>query len=393
MANTLGNYNPNIYAALALQQLEKELGLAGRVFRGFDKNPQERGSVINIRRPSYFTAQTMPISSANTSDLVTDSVAMTLDQWYGTQFRLTDKELSYTQQQIIDEHIRPAAISVADQIDQSLNGLARKVPWYYPVTATAGVADLPAIRRRLFDNQVPRNDLHLQLNGEREQYFLSQDIFLKASEAGSATSQQKGTLGEKLGFEIFANQNVAAQQAGTAPTVGNGPATVNVAVTVGQASIVIAASTLSGALAVGDIVQVGSTATTGLSGAARSGARNFVVTAAATVTSNTITVAVSPSASHTAASGTTVGFKVGDSAKFDNLAFHRNAFALAMAPLPETGKAMGAVMASISDPKTGLALRVTMWYEGYDASVQVRIDALWAVKELNPDMAVRYISA
>jgi len=392
MANTLGNYNPTIFAALALQQLEKELGLAGRVFRGYDKDPQERGEVINLRRPSYFTAQTMPISSANTSDLVTDSVAITLDQWHGVQFRLTDKELSFTQQQIIDEHIRPAAVAVADKIDQSLNALAQSIPWYYPVTATAGVADLPALRRRLFDNQVPLTDLHLELNGEREQYFLGQDIFLRANEAGSSGTQQKGTLGEKLGFEIFANQNVAAQQAGTAPTVGNGPATVNVAVTVGQASIVIAASTMTGALKVGDIVQVGSTATTGLTGAARSGARNFVVTAAATATSNTITAAVSPSASHTAASGTTVGFKVGDATKFDNLAFHRNFAALAMAPLPQTGKAMGAAMASISDPKTGLALRITMWYEGYDASVQVRVDALWGVKVLNPDMAVRYIS-
>lgn len=392
MPNTLGNYNPTIFAALALQQLEKELGLAGRVFRGYDKDPQQQGEVINLRRPSYFTAQSMPISSANTSDLVTDSVAITLDQWQAVQFRLTDKELSFTQQQIIDEHIRPAAIGVADKIDQSLNALAQSVPWYYPVTATSGVADLPALRRRLFDNQSPRNDLHLQINGEREQYFLAQDIFLRASESGSATTQQKGTLGEKLGFEIFANQNVAAQQAGTAPTVGNGPATVNVAVAVGAASLVIAASTMTGSLRVGDIVQVGSTATTGLSGAARTGLRNFVVTANTTATSNTITAAVSPSASHTASSGTTVAFKVGDSTRFDNLAFHRNAFALAMAPLPETGRAMGAQMASITDPKTGLALRVTMWYEGYDASIQVRIDALWGVKVLNPDMAVRYIS-
>jgi len=392
MANTLGNYNPTIFAALALQQLEKELGLAGRVFRGYDKNPQEMGQVINLRRPSYFTAQSMPISSANSSNLLTDSVAITLDQWYGVQFGLTDKELAYTQQRIIDEHIRPAAIGVADKIDQSLNALAQQIPWYYPVTATAGVADLPALRRRLFDNQVPLNDLHLELNGEREQYFLSQDIFLRANEAGSTASQQRGALGDKLGFEIFANQNVALQQAGTAPTVGNGPATVNVTVTVGQAAIVIAASTISGVLKVGDIIQIGSTASTGLTGAARTGLRNFVVTANATVTSNTITVSISPVASHTVATGTTVGFKAGDVTKYDNLAFHRNAFALAMAPLPETGRAMGANMASISDPKTGLALRVSMWYEGYDAQALVRIDALWGNVVLNQDMAVRYIS-
>jgi hypothetical protein len=74
MSNTLGNYDPNFYAAQALVQLEQALGMAGRVYRGYDKNPQEYGSVINIRRPTYFTAQAMPISSANTSDINPDSV-------------------------------------------------------------------------------------------------------------------------------------------------------------------------------------------------------------------------------------------------------------------------------------------------------------------------------
>src|SRR3990167_7963914 len=158
MTNTLGNYDPNFYAANALIQLEKALGLAGRVHRGYDKNPQEYGSVINLRRPTYFTAQTMPISSANTSNLNPDNVAISLDQWYGTQIGLTDKELAYTQERIINEHIRPMASAVADQMDLSLNQLATTVPWYFVAanTGTAtGVSDIPALRRRLFENKVP----------------------------------------------------------------------------------------------------------------------------------------------------------------------------------------------------------------------------------------------
>jgi hypothetical protein len=99
----------------------------------------------------------------------------------------------------------------------------------------------------------------------------------------------------------------------------------------------------------------------------------------------------SPAKLQTHASGTAVAFKVGDATKYDNVAFHRAAFALAMAPLPEIARRMGAQVSSVLDPTTGLSLRATMWYEGLDAKVYVRLDALWGVKLLDQDMAVRYV--
>ena len=54
-----------------------------------------------------------------------DTVTVTLDQWWGVKFSLTDKELTYTKEQIITEHIRPAAYAVADKIDQSVAALMR----------------------------------------------------------------------------------------------------------------------------------------------------------------------------------------------------------------------------------------------------------------------------
>ena len=58
--NTLGIYDPIFYAQEALVQLEKALGLAGRVHRGYDSTPQQLGSTIQIRRPGIFTATAMP---------------------------------------------------------------------------------------------------------------------------------------------------------------------------------------------------------------------------------------------------------------------------------------------------------------------------------------------
>lgn len=404
MANTLGFYDPNFYAATALVQLEKALGMAGRVYRGYDKNPQEYGSVINLRRPTYFVAQQMPISSANTSNLTPDNISITLDQWHGVQFSLSDKELNYSQERIINEHIRPAASAVADKIDVSINQKATEVPWYFPVTGTTDVKDIPALRRRMFENQVPLNDIHLELNGEREQYFLGNDTFNKANEsANGGETQMTGSLGRKFGFEIFANQNVQAQPAGgtlanaTAAATAN-QATLSAALTAGTACVItIAAATLTGTLKVGDIIQVGvaGTNTGGLGGKALTTIRNFVVATDATAAANAISATCFGGVrdSETAASGAVVSWVVQSASKYDNLAFHRNFAALAMAPLPETAARLGAQIASVADPITGLALRVTLWYEGLDAKVYVRIDALWGVKVLDRDMAVRYVSA
>jgi hypothetical protein len=77
------------------------------------------------------------------------------------------------------------------------------------------------------------------------------------------------------------------------------------------------------------------------------------------------------------------------SAKAQCLAFHSNAFMLGMAPLSTQGNGLGARMAIASDPITGLALRSTMWYDAANAKVKCRLDALYGVKTLDCNLAVR----
>jgi hypothetical protein len=60
-----------------------------------------------------------------------------------------------------------------------------------------------------------------------------------------------------------------------------------------------------------------------------------------------------------------------------------------MAPLPNIGEQLGARVASVVDPVTGLALRSRMWYDGDKSTVKVGIDALWGVQVLDPNLAVR----
>jgi len=140
MTQSLGFYDPYFYAQEGLIQLEKVLGLAGRVHRGFDKSPQLKGSVINIKTPSVFTATDVNTSTGGTTqDVVSPETTITLNQWKEVKFGLTDKELTFTGEQIISDHIRPAAYALADAIDQSIAGLYIDVPWVKTLTSTVAL--------------------------------------------------------------------------------------------------------------------------------------------------------------------------------------------------------------------------------------------------------------
>ena len=58
MGNTLSAFNPIFYAQEGLIALHKRLGMAGRVFRGYDdaQTAREKGDTITIKVPSSFVA-------------------------------------------------------------------------------------------------------------------------------------------------------------------------------------------------------------------------------------------------------------------------------------------------------------------------------------------------
>ncbi len=171
MAATLGAYSPIFYANEALILLEKALGMGNRVYMGYDEERKtfDKGQTISIRKPGVFTAEAAPGTAVEPA---TQYVDITLDQWYTVKFKLTDKELAYTGQRIIDEHIAPAAYALADNIDQALVALYTTIPWYEAMDAgTADLGDVTELKAVAFNNKVPfRNDgkVHVMASGTQQ---------------------------------------------------------------------------------------------------------------------------------------------------------------------------------------------------------------------------------
>ena len=378
MANTLGVYNPLFYANEALIHLEKALGMAGRVHRGFDAERRTfgKGEFINIRKPSTFTAQDAPSTAV---DLDTETVQMQLNQWKEVKFKLTDKELAYTTTKIIDDHISPAAYALAENLDSALCNLYKDVPWHYDLNGTPGsvVTDITKVHQVLFDNSVPMQPgrIHYMVDGTLQAGLLANAAFTQWQGAGmeGVRQQMAGTLGERFGMELFANQNVKTHTKGALADPAGAMA----------ADFAKGVSTIT----IDDLTD-GQTVVIGDSFVIAGNTQRYVFTAAGTVASNALTsITISPALAAAAAEDAVV--TISSDTHVANLAFHRNAFALAMAPLSEMGNELGAKVATVTDTTSGLSIRSRIYYVGNSSEVHVALDILYGVETLDGNLATR----
>ena len=373
--NVLSVYDPYFYANEGLIALEASLGMAGRVYRGYDRKPKAKGSTIEIRRPGTFVAQDAPSSDQNVE---ASGIEMRLDYWKEVKFSLTDKELTFTGEEIIKEHIRPAVYALSKDIDSKLNGLAEYVPWYVDAQAVTSIDDLTGVSQVMFENRVPMDDGNLSLEVGSTLRAGFQKLFSSNNLAGAASQEvlKTGHIGNWLGFELFGNQNVGAHVKGTCSVAA---LAVNGAFAKGATSINLDAAAVTGTLMLGD-----SFAITG------DGQRYVVVNSApVTASGNAFTgVQVYPPLAQAVADNAVVTVSL---MNFTNsVAFHTNAFALGMAPLSDIGEQLGnARVASVVDPKSGLAMRSRIWYAPDASAVKVALDVLYAVKCLDGNLACR----
>jgi len=376
--NTLGNYNETFFAQEALIQLEKVLGMAGRVYRDYTTNPSIQGDTIQVRRPASFTAADAPAAAM---DLTTESVAVKVDKWKEVKFALTDKDLSLTSDRIISDHIRPAAVAIADVIDQDVAALYKDVPWYTTLSATPALSDLSAIRKVMFDNKVPLNDgmLHFMIGGATEVAFLNAMAASGFVAGIQDQSLRNASMGRIFGYDVWANQNAPSHTPGI---MADATGAVVGVTALGASVLNVNGLTVGGTTAIGDTFSIAGDT------------QRYVCTAIETVAGGGDIAALNfaPALKKATVGAEVLTFHGGAlaaTAKTQNIAFHRNAFCLATAPLSTIGNQLGARIATVADPITGIALRSRMFYVGNSSEVNVALDVLYGVKTLDCNLAVR----
>ena len=399
MANVLGNFVPTMYANEVLAALMKRLGLAARVNRGYDAERRTvgKGKIISISKPSILAAQNAP---GAVTDLNTGTVDITLTTFKEVRFALPDNEQAWTGPQIIQDHLIPAAYALADAIDQDLIALVPTVPHAYvePSGATAAtIAGILQVQKGQFDLKVPIDDIenmHFMVGGKEMADLLALSAFAQHQGAGDVgvNTQLKGYLGQRYGYYFFSNQNRGTQAyADITDFAGAGPTAA-----AGATSLAVTGLGTTEVIKKGSILKFTSGAELG---------NQYAVTADVTMSGGGGTLVVNPGLRVGSTSGDT--FAINDLAALNqgaagtgaldnvtdnlNVAFHRDWAALAFAALPDsTISDLGVRVFTVMDPKTGISLRARIAYDNALSRTVCTVDALWGVKEINPDLAFRY---
>ncbi len=323
-------------------------------------------------------------------DVAEDKVRLTLDTQKHVALTFTAKEKLLSITEFKDRFLRPAMQSLlsavsADLLTRMKNQTPNVVGTWgtIPNSRTTYGQARAALQRFL----APTDMRSVQFSSDANLGLVDANaaLFNKASEVSSEFAE--GAVGSFAGFEFFENQSM--------PVHGNGAGTGYVVNGANQTGNVLAVGTGTGALTKGTVFTIaGVNAVHPITGLDIGVLRQFVVTAdyaggagnvsiypAIVPHSATVVGTVTASPANTAA--ITV-FGTASQSKRQNLAYQKNAFTAAFAPLPVLASCEG-----YTATMQGVSLRVMTFGDGKSDTESTRIDVLYGEAATRPDHAVR----
>jgi hypothetical protein len=404
MSNVLAT--SSIVAKKTLAILENSLSFASNVNRNYEdeyganmSRGYAPGGTIKIKKPARYTYRAGRVSVPQAS--VDTTVDLTLSQG-GTDLNFTTYERTVgISENSIDEKIQAAIASVVNEIDRQGLELAKNAAFNtLNVTGALPTTQLGATQvytdslRRLNEMAAPTN------RGDKA--FIMGPGLNGASVAGLAglfNSQEKiskqygnGMMVDSLGFVIGMDQNVSTLTLGAATATniaGSGQTGSNITVVAVAAGTLAkgTAITLPGVYAVNPQTRL----STGV-------LADFIVTA--DVAQGATTIPISPAIvtsgafQNVTASPTTAQpyiIKGTASASYQaNIAFHKDAFTLAMVPMEMPAAGTGAK--AHQESRNGFTVKVTDGYDFINDNTLMRIDVLFGWAATYPELAVRYLT-
>ncbi|KKN11708.1 hypothetical protein LCGC14_1023800 [marine sediment metagenome] len=226
-SNDLDAWVPEIWAAETLAILEENMVIGRLIHTDFKDEVKNFGDVVNTRRPGTFTAERKTANDDVTiQDADATNVAVPLDQHIHTSFLIRDGQESLSFEDLVEEYMAPAALSLAQMVDRILLGQV-----YQFQTNTVGILgslSSSTIKDTILDARQKMNENNAHVTGRNlilgttsETTALKEDMFLSAEQVGDdGTALREASLGRKLGFDVFMSQNTA----GTTVAAGTGNA-------------------------------------------------------------------------------------------------------------------------------------------------------------------------
>lgn len=406
--------SPTVITKEAMMQLKNHMVFGSLVHREYKKEFVKVGQTITIRKPVKMKSGTGADISNSINDVQEGSTTLTVDHQQHVPWVFNSVDLTMTIEEYSTRYIQPAVLELANYVDYDMFGLYDDVFHQVgtPGSTPNSFADIAAVGQRMDEYAIPAEGRNLIMNPAASWSMVDnlKGLLLPTKVKDYVVS---GSLGRVADFETYKCQNVRSHTVGVntgAPLIAKASdCGASGSVTYVTASNVANTSTLytdgwtsdqTGILKAGDIFTIADVY--GVNPRTRVSTGNplqFVVTADADSGASTgpATLTVAPAIVTTGAYQTVTAAPADGAAitvagtaataHKANLAFNKNAFALVFCPLiiPQ-----GAAWASrVSDPDTGISIRIIKDYDIKADQEIVRMDILYGTKTIYPDLAVR----
>lgn len=381
MANNLSEVMPKILAR-GLLALREQAIMPRLVNSDYSGEAARKGDTVDVPLPSAVLATDVTPSNAPPAeaDTVLAKVQIPLDKWKKAGFYLTDKELGEIDrnESFVPMQMSEAIRALANAVNASVHAEYAGVYGYVGTAGTtpfaSGVGDATEARKLLNKQLAPRGERRAVLDYDAEANALALPQFSDAEKTGSASVKIDGEVGRKFGIDWYADDGVPTHLAGSAHDDNGYTVTAPAGASAGAASVVLKSDVGSPDIRRGDVLSFAGHAQT------------YVATADAALDTTGVAVTVAPALKAAVAPAAAVSIRP---SHVVNLAFHRDAFALAMRPLTAgtADLSLGNQILSMTDAETGISLRLEISRQ-YKQTVW-EFDVLWGVKLVRPELAVR----
>ena len=405
MANSL--QSPTVIAKRVMMHLDNALIAGNLVYRDAESEFGDTavGSSVRIRRPVQFEVTSG--ATLNTQDITEGYMTLSVDQRFHIGFTMSDTDLTLTIDQWDERYGKPAAIKLANKIDQTI------YDQYYKFNNWAGTAGQTINSHADYLKGVERMDV-LAMQTDNRRAILSPGDWHGLGGAFSALylngiakdALTTGVLPNIGGTDVYMAQNVKVHtvgaHGGTPLTRGasQGVAYSSVNTSMTQTFATDGWTTNSG-LKAGDVFTIADVYDVNpITKATLPHLKQFSIQSdltTNTTSSNQTTLTIYPALITTgpyqnvsADNGndktiTMVGTASTNYAQ--NLLFHKSAIALAMVPLKQAPQGSGVAQSTVRHK--GLSLQYSAQYDITNAKMVYRFDALWGVDVVDRRQGLR----
>lgn len=404
MANTI--ITPSIIAKEALFHLENNIIMGEKVHRQYKKEFVKIGDSVTIRRPVKFVATSG--ATRSNQDVIEETTSIVINNRQHVSWNFSSQDLTLTIEEYAERYIKPAMIVLSNTIDRAL--CVEGAQEFFNFVGTPGSTpnsfnNLSDIGVKMDDEPVPDDGMRCLVVNPQARWGLANG--LGGTGSGGVFNAdivhgmvRRGRLGMLANFDIYGDQNIARHTVGT----HSGTPLVNDASFTNDTNIVAfdgMTGSQTAALRKGDVINIaGVNSVNDVSKETTGVLQDFVVVNDVDTTTGAGNITVFPDINN-GSTASTAAFQTVDALPADNaaitikgtaatsypqnLAFHRNALALVTVPLELPDSATFKARADWR----GYSIRVIKDYDIDTDEEIIRLDILFGVKAIYPELGVR----